>query len=175
MNGQTKFIIENVVNNPEIKSVLNIGYRESSDPHIMNQIISEGKSWSVLEVFPENCREMERKGYDVIEMDVRNIKELDRKFDAIIWLHGPEHILWEDFNNYRSDVESKARKLVIYQAPIGEYAQGELYENPYEKHISTLYSFMFDELGYNTMNHTHEEDKNAVIGEKTFSAWVYKK
>ena len=165
MNKQTKFIFDNVVNDPKVFSILNIGYRDESDPTLMINTLGEGKTWTVLEVFHENCETMKKHGMDVIEMDVRDIKNIDRKFDAIIWLHGPEHIMWEEFLECRTDIENKANHLVVYQAPIGVYPQDALYDNPYEKHVSTLYSSMFSDLGYKTEEYG--------IDEPTFSAWIY--
>ncbi len=167
MNGQTRFIFDKIINDDNIRSVLNIGYRHTSDPTIKNACESKGKTFTVLEVFPDNCNLMRRYGIDTIEMNVLDIKNLDRTFDAVIWLHGPEHISWVDFDKCRKDIESKAKQIVIYQAPIGEYPQDELYGNPYEKHISTLYSSMFEELGYSVFDHTEN-------GERTFSAWITK-
>ena len=165
MNKQTNFVYNKLLNNKNIKSVLNIGYRNDSDPTIKNACQNAGISFTVLEVFPENCRIMRANGMDVIEMNVLNIRSLERKFDAVIWLHGPEHITWEEFMMCRKDIESKANELIIYQAPMGEYPQGELYNNPFEKHVSTLYPEMFEELGYNV---EHYSD----FGEPTFSAWL---
>jgi hypothetical protein len=167
MNGQTKFIIDNIVNNSKIKTILNIGYRHTSDPTIKNLCEKNNKIFSVLEVFPDNCKFMRLMNIDVIELNVIDIKTITRQFDAIIWLHGPEHIKWDEFLKCRLDIESKANKIVIYQAPIGNYPQEELYGNPYEKHVSSLTSNMFKELGYQTMDH----DKD---GEFTFSAWITK-
>lgn len=167
MNDQTKFIFDKIILNPEIKTVLNVGYRHTSDPTIKNNLEKLGKTFSVVEVFHENCLFMKQIGMDVIEMNVLDIKQMNRTFDAIIWLHGPEHITWDDFLRCRFDIESKANKLIIYQAPIGEYPQDDLYGNPYEKHVSTLYSSMFARLGYKTEDH----NKN---GEHTFSAWIEK-
>jgi len=167
MNGQTQLIFDKIVNNKFVKSILNIGYRHTSDPTIKNACERLGKSFSVLEVFSENCNFMRQYGIDVIEMDVINIKNMNRNFDAIIWLHGPEHISWDNFLSCRHDIESKANKLIIYQAPIGLYEQDALYGNPYEKHVTTLESKMFKDLGYMTMDHNQN-------GEFTFSAWIEK-
>lgn len=167
MNGQTKFIFDKIVFNPNVRSILNIGYRHTSDPTIKNACEMLNKRFTILEVFHENCEYMRNLGMEVIEMDIRNIKNLNRTFDAVIWLHGPEHISWDDFLSCRHDIESKSRNITIYQAPIGEYIQDELYGNPYEKHISTLTGSMFKELGYEVVDH----DQN---GEFTFSAWITK-
>lgn len=97
-------------------------------------------------------------------MDVRNINQLDQKFDAIIWLHGPEHILWNEFLLIKDDIEKLSNYITIYQAPEGEYPQDDIYGNPYERHVQTLYQSMFAELGYETNNFIQ-------YGEKTFSAY----
>ena len=163
MNEQTKLVYDEI-SKPNINSVLNIGFRHDSDKTIYNYCMSNNKTWTVLEIYEPNCETMKTIGIDVICGDVRNIKNvLNKNFDAIIWLHGPEHILWNDFLKCRTDIEEKANNIVIYQAPIGKYDQDEMYGNPYEKHVTTLTSNMFAELGYETINH----DKN---GEFTFSA-----
>ena len=166
MNGQTK-IVYDALSSSNIKSVLNIGFRDDSDKTIMNHCLVNKKTWTVLEIWEPNCKTMQDMAMDVICEDVRNIKNINRTFDAIIWLHGPEHITWDQFLKCRHDIESKANKLVIYQAPIGDYPQEELYGNPYENHVSSLTSSMFSELGYLTIDHTEN-------GERTFSAILQK-
>lgn len=166
MNSQTKFVHDKL-SPKEIKTVLNIGFRNDSDKTIMNHCIINGKKWTVLEIWKENCINMVAAGIDVINIDVKDISKIKNSYDAIIWLHGPEHISWDDFLICRKDIEAKSNKLVIYQAPIGEYPQEDLYGNPYEKHISTLNSKMFSELGYQTIDHIEN-------GERTFSAFIEK-
>ena len=173
MNGQTKFVTDSL-KDEKIKSVLNIGYRISSDHTIMNFVKSMNKTWTVLEVWKENCDHMRQMGLDVIEEDVRNIKNLNRKFDAVIWLHGPEHITWDEFKEVRSDIEDRSNHLTIYQCPIGEYPQGALYNNPYENHVSTITAEMFTDLGYDTIEHVYGKDPFALDGEKTVSAFTRK-
>ena len=175
LNGQTKFVIDKVINRDDVKTVLNIGYKYNSDLTIENKCKSLGKTFTVLEVFSFNCEELRARDYDIIEMDVRDIKNLDRTFDAIIWLHGPEHVTWEQFLNIRKDIESKANKIVMYQAPIGHCPQGAEYGNEYEIHLSTLTGEMFKELGYNVLNNLHAENPEyALPSEWTFSAWIEK-
>lgn len=173
INGQTKFVKDALLE-ADVKSVLNIGFRYDSDLTVRDAVRANGATFSVLEAYGPNCSEMRAKGTadEVFEMDVRNIKDLKRTYDAIIWLHGPEHIFWEEFLEIREEIEAKANKLVIYQAPIGYSPQGELYENPYEKHVQTLEPHMFEELGYEMVLHDgktlHEYD--FVDGEWTFTA-----
>jgi hypothetical protein len=168
-NEQTKFVGEHLLNNQKIKSVLNIGYRYDSDHTVRNLLLQNDKTFSVLEAFKPNCAAILEKRItsEIFAIDVRNIESISKNFDAIIWLHGPEHIHWHEFLELRHKIEAKANHLVIYQAPIGECPQEEIYNNPYEKHISTLNGKMFEEIGYKVVNH----DKN---GEWTFSAYLEK-
>jgi hypothetical protein len=167
MNGQTRFVWEQLFLNHQIKSVLNIGFRHDSDKTIMNGCIQRGISWTVLEAFQSNCDEMAKAGISVVCMDVKNIENYYKNFDCILWLHGPEHVTWNDFLSIRSIIENKANKLVIYQAPIGEYPQDSIYGNPYERHLTSLTSSMFSQLGYHTKDHNDN-------GESTFSAYIIK-
>lgn len=170
MNEQTSFVIDKLCNNNSIKTVLNIGFRSNSDRALKSALENRGKVFSVLEAFKQNCIEMQKDGSfsEVICADVRNIGNvLGHKYDAIIWLHGPEHLVWEEFLAVRKDIEDKANRLVIYQAPIGPYPQDDLYGNTYEIHKAVLRAEMFEELGYKTKNHNKG-------GEFTLSAWLEK-
>jgi len=168
MNEQTKFVLEKL-DSPYIQTILNIGYRYDSDTTIQNTVEAAGKKFYVLEAWKENCDSLISKDIckRVYNGDVRSIDTLDRKFDAIIWLHGPEHITWDEFLTTRVKIENMANNLVIYQAPIDDFPQGELYNNPYERHVQALNPAMFELLSYKTVRH----DQN---GEWTFSAYVLK-
>ena len=167
MNNQTKLVYDKIIKNDNIKSILNIGFRNDSDLTLLNHAYSENKKWKVLEIFKPNVENMVKIGIDAICMDVLDIEQLEETFDAIIWLHGPEHITWDHFLKIRNKIEEKSNVITIYQAPIGEYPQDELYGNIHEKHVSVLYPDLFKSLGYDVYDHTSE-------GEKTFSAWVEK-
>jgi len=168
MNNQTKFVF-NKIKETNCKSVLNIGYRYDSDKTIQNLCEINHIEWHVLEVWKENCDFLVKNKIckNIYNYDVKNINQIYQNFDAVIWLHGPEHILFEDFLKIRKDIESKANKLIIYQAPEGYYHQDELYNNPYEKHVQTLNEKMFSDLNYKTNNFCEH-------GEPTFSAWIIK-
>ena len=167
MNNQTKFVYNKVIEDPNIRSILNIGYRFDSDPTIMNYSYANHKKWSVLEVFEPNFDILIQNGINAYCLDAMDIDKLEESYDAVIWLHGPEHVTWDKFLLIDKKIEEKATRLVLYQAPIGEYPQDAIYGNPYERHVNTLYPEMFAELGYVTYSHEKE-------GEKTFSAWKYK-
>lgn len=164
MNTQIKFIIDSIIKY-DIKSVLNVGYRISSDRNIENYCLSNGVEWSVMEVFEPNCRDLRNYGhnYQIYNLDVKDIELIEREWEMILWLHGPEHVIWDSFLMIRKSIELKSKKITIYQAPIGEYPQDAIYGNIYEKHLSTLYPKMFEELGYDIFLHKNEN-------ENTFSA-----
>lgn len=168
MNEQTKFVLDNLLKN-NIKTVLNIGYRYDSDKTIQNLLENSGIDFSVLEVYTPNCDHMKINNTckEIFNIDVREIDKIEKNFDAIVWLHGPEHIYWKEFLETRKKIELKANTIVIYQAPIGECPQDEIYGNSFEKHVEVLYPEMFKEIGYETYSH----DKN---GEFTFSAVLRK-
>ena len=167
MNNQTKFVYDRIIKNDKIKSILNIGFRHDSDLTLLNHAYAENKKWKVIEIYKPNVDNMIKLGINATCMDVLNIDQLEETYDAIIWLHGPEHITWDQFLDVRKKIEAKSNHITIYQAPIGEYPQDELYGNVYEKHVSVLYPEQFEELGYEIFDHTPE-------GEKTFSAWTEK-
>ena len=125
MNGQTKLVFDELSKN-EIQSVLNIGFRHDSDTTIRDLVRSNSGKFSVLEAYGPNCEDMRinNTADTVYELDVRSIDTINDEWDAIIWLHGPEHVHWNEFLEIRRHIESKANKIVIYQAPIGEYPQG---------------------------------------------------
>jgi hypothetical protein len=164
MNEQTKFALD-LIKNTQAKSVLNIGYRHDSDDLIQKYCNNNNIEFVVLEIFAQNCENiLNIRKLPCIHGDVRNIKNMQiPNFDVIQWLHGPEHIYWDEFLTCRLDIEAKANKAVLYQAPIGEYPQDAMYNNIYEKHLTTLLPRMFEELDYEMFLH----DKN---GESTFSA-----
>jgi hypothetical protein len=173
MNGQTKFILDQL-REGGVKSVLNIGFRYDSDKSFRDLTWSLGGTFSVLEAYGPNCEDMRKKqtADNIHEMDVRNIANLNETWDAIVWLHGPEHIYWNEFLEVRKEIEKKANKFVIYQAPIGVCPQDEIYGNPYERHVESLVPEQFADIGYEIVLHdgAGKHAYDFVPGEFTFSA-----
>ena len=124
MNGQTKFVLDKL---KEIKKprVLNIGFRHDSDMTIRDHVRSLGGTFEVLEAYGPNCQNMINLNSvdQVYELDVRNIEKINDSWDAIIWLHGPEHIYWDEFLDVRTEIEQKAKKLINYQADCQKFKQ----------------------------------------------------
>ena len=117
MNNQTKFVYDRIIKNDKIKSILNIGFRHDSDLTLLNHAYAENKKWKVIEIYKPNVDNMIKLGIDATCMDVLNIDQLEETYDAIIWLHGPEHITWDQFLEVRKKIEAKSNHITIYQAP----------------------------------------------------------
>lgn len=166
MNKQTSFVFNTLISN-NVKSVLNVGMRFNSDITLLNACGNAGMEFEVIEIFEPNCNSIVNFPFikKIYCGDIKNVKKIGKNFDAIIWLHGPEHVPWADFLKMRKDIEDCANKVVIYQAPEGEYTQGEMYGNIYESHVASLNEKMFADLGYQTNNFLSD-------GENTFSAYV---
>ena len=172
-NEQTRFVAEKLLGNDRVKSVLNIGYRYDSDHSVREALLAAGKTFSVLEGYKPNCEAMTQNTLskmEIFNLDVRDISKIGKHFDAIIWLHGPEHLPWEEFRDtVRHKVEAMADVFTLYQAPIGPCPQDEIYGNPFEKHQATLTGEMFRALDDGKRYEITNHDQN---GEWTFSALV---
>ena len=114
MNGQTRFVIEKL-RKWEPRTVLNVGFRRNSRLDIKEARAEIGALFAVLEVFALNCTEIlaaDPKAL-VFCMDVRDITCARVPLvDVILWLHGPEHIPWEDFLICRQPFELAALRPV---------------------------------------------------------------
>lgn len=138
------------------KSVLLIGWR--LDPprgyHLVDYFCKFSKL-TILEAFKNNCIDFHKNNtnnYDaeVIHNDALNfIKNTDREFDLCLWQDGPEHVSYEDFITFLHHAFTKIKKIVI-STPNGVFLQDEMYGNKWEKHITTYYDYMYENLGFNT-------------------------
>ncbi len=142
-----------------IHSLLNIGFREYSnrrkrwwiDICRANQI-----DWHILEIFPANvesyqaqCPKEDR--HRITCGDVRNIEQLfQRPFDVMMHWHGPEHLSKSDFLDTLPKMEAMTRKLLILGCPNGPEAQGAVYGNTNEMHVSFWKPAEFQALGFET-------------------------
>lgn len=150
LNRQERFeFLFDLIASNKCNTLLNIGYRTSSNPFFLSEIQKRKVKLAILEIWEPNLKQIKPNFCnDLIHMDCRNIDQLNRTFDCIYWSHGPEHILWDEFLSTNKKIEEKADKLVIYECPNGLFEQGTMYNNPYEKHVQTLYPNQFEQLGY---------------------------
>jgi hypothetical protein len=125
---------------------------------LVDIFIDHGYKIDVLEIFPKNCKELEKankwdKTFNkIIQGDVREIDEiiLDKKYDVVCWWHGPEHVEEWEVKPTLLQLENRTRHLALIGCPYGEYPQGEVGGNKNEIHRSILYDDFFIDLGYET-------------------------
>ena len=67
----------------------------------------------------------------------------------MFWWHGPEHVDVSILPNTIAKLESFANIAVVLGCPWGDYEQGDIEGNCYEKHVSSLDYPFFENLGYN--------------------------
>ena len=87
----------------------------------------------------------------IIQGDVRNITQMELPcYDVVMWWHGPEHVYEKELYDVLRNLETLATKLVVVASPWGESKQGGKRGNLSERHVTSLYSMTFKDLGWNT-------------------------
>jgi len=134
------------------KSVLNIGARTSRFNY-GQEFREAGYNITVLEPFKPNVEYLRTLLWihEVIQGDVRDLKvfkEREQKFDVVFWWHGPEHVIEEDMIKVIPELEKICNHLVVLGCPWGHCPQGEIHNNPWEKHIGHYSYYVFEEFGY---------------------------
>lgn len=84
---------------------------------------------------------------NVIQGDVRKPPK-DKKYELVFWWHGPEYIHRNELNDTIEQLETIATKYIILGCPWGVFKQGELDNNPYEKHVTHWTGEEFEQLGF---------------------------
>ena len=135
-----------------INSFLNVGFHDWQDErkHWWIKICDENKiSWKIAEAFERNVLDSIKKGCPKEKILNLNIKDVDTlpEADCIMFWHGPEHLLKEEFLEILPKLEDKYRYL-IFGMPCGEEPQGSAYGNPFERHISAWEVEEWQNLGY---------------------------
>ena len=135
----------------EIKSLTNVGFRNWGDPLAhwwINLCEANAIDWKIVEIFKPNVDAAIAGGCPADKIFNASITdESIPKTDCLLFWHGPEHLLKEDFLKILPTLESKY-KVLIFGMPLGEEPQGSAYGNPWEKHISSWYTNEWKELGY---------------------------
>lgn len=116
------------------------------------EMIEAGHEITVLEIWGPNadfCRKWVPVA-DVVQADVRDVDNCGLgRFKAVFWWHGPEHVNKSEVAGVLEKLEAIA-DLVVLGCPWGIYEQGPEGGNPFERHLSYLYSSDFEALGYET-------------------------
>lgn len=135
-----------------IKSLVNVGFHDWQDPrrHWWIKICEANNiNWSIVEVFEPNVVHAIREGCPEDKIHNLSIADVDSlpEADLLMFWHGPEHLMKNDFLDILPKLEKKYDKL-IFGMPLGEEPQGAAYGNPHECHVSSWESQEWRDLGY---------------------------
>jgi len=115
----------------------------------VKEFIDAGYEVTILEAWQENCDKL------INVPGVKNVicgdivyEEIENKYDVVFFWHGPEHIEIEKLPHVFKKLESLANKMVVMGCPNGVFDQGDIYNNPYERHVSHLDYIIFEKYGY---------------------------
>ena len=116
----------------------------------------------LLERFYKNCQYFRHdKSLEwIVYGDVKDIwdYQIPIPIDVCIWWHGPEHVRSGEFADTIMNLEIITKSLVVLASPWGNCPQGDMYGNPFERHLSTLYPRDYERLDYQVAT-CGEEDK----------------
>jgi len=132
----------------DYKSVLYIGaniYRCD----VLKDFRNHGYKIDILEPFKGNC-DYYRGVIGINKVHQGTIQKFITpiKYDIVFWWHGPEHVTKEDLEISLKNMESMAKFLVVLGSPWGKNDQEQIYGNPLEKHVSSIYEEDFNQRGY---------------------------
>ena len=121
--------------------------------HYGKEFIEAGYEVTILEPYGPNVAHLRTLPgiHNVIQGDVRDLSvfiEKDETFDVVFWWHGPEHVIESDLRNVLPELEKICNHLVVLGCPWGDFPQGSLYNNPFERHVGSYEHQIFEEFGY---------------------------
>lgn len=105
----------------------------------------------IVEIFKENVDFLRQNGtWQVYHNDICDfdLGPDETGCDTVMFWHGPEHLTDEQLLPTLKKLEKY--DLVILGCPYGIYEQGEVYGNPYERHVAHRDYEFFNKLGYLT-------------------------
>jgi len=151
---------ENVLVVEKIRTFLNVGFHGWKDDraHWWIKFCNEnGIDWKILEIFEQNIVNAISDGCPVDKIVLGDIlnTETYETVDCLMFWHGPEHILKDEFLSKLPEIERKVNKLIIFGMPLGYEPQHTVYGNIHENHLSEWHSIDWRNLGY-TVTEVHD-------------------
>lgn len=128
-----------------------VGWRNDTGYDLISELLQDGLSVTVLEIFPYNVAQFDLTDFDlsVICGDVRSLENLAtiHKNSMLIWQDGPEHLQLNEaktlLNRFKKIFDS-----IVIATPNGPFPQGPLYGNMAEMHLSAWTQKDYDDLGF---------------------------
>jgi len=151
------------------KKFLTIGWRYDSGYWLFDDYVSKYFTFDtdqvyVLDAFCKNLEDFNKYNVTKICCDIRDFdyKKYSLNDVAIIWEHGPEHLIKKEAVKVINSMKKYASFIAI-ETPRGEYPQGELYGNPHEKHLSS-WDFEDYKTYFPDFTTWHNDDHNPPLG-----------
>lgn len=128
-----------------------VGWRKGSGWDLFHQFLVT-KEIHLVDAYQPNvddwidCRN--RKRLTRVDATCSPIEDCYKRLNpdaCLIWQHGPEHLEIEKAKDVVRSLKEFFAGIVI-ETPNGPYPQGELYGNPYEKHLSSWYEKDYSEI-----------------------------
>jgi len=112
-----------------------------------------GHEITLLEAWPAYAETLRNSKYvkHVVIGDVRmvdSVKLPHEVYDYVVWLDGPEHIPYCNFETTVAKLETLTRKVVLLASPWGHMDQMAEDGNPHMEHQSHWYPEDYEALGY---------------------------
>ncbi len=157
----------------EGKSILQIGVKEKEHgvhnwKKMFKKFADHGyENFDVLEIWEPNLNELTGQYLNKkILGDVRNIDKLiENVYDTIFWWHGPEHVTKDEFCSIDEKFKKFTSTFMVLGCPWGEFLQGEVGGNFYEKHLYHWQPQELEKLGYEIYT-TDFQNRKDIIGIK---------
>lgn len=93
---------------------------------------------TLREVMPEE---------EIIHADIREWAP-PKKYDLVVWWHGPEHVNSPEVKPMLEKLEAAVVGTLLIGCPWGDYKQGEIDGNPFERHLCPLSVAYFRKKGF---------------------------
>ncbi len=134
------------------KTLLYIGAKKRMI-QMLQLFVDTSYAIDIIEIWSANVTKLEDLNgiRRIIQGDVRNITQMELPYyDVVMWWHGPEHIYEKELHDVLRNLETLATKFVVVASPWGESKQSGKKGNLSERHVASLYSGTFRNLGWNT-------------------------
>jgi len=132
------------------RSCLYVGAHVGGGMSFLPELDFAGYNVTIVEAFPSNAEKIQAEfpgRYQVILSDVRAFVP-SAKYDLVIWWHGPEHVTVDEADKALATLDAASTQWTIVGCPFGNYTQGAIYGNEYERHVTATMPEFFSSRGY---------------------------
>ena len=177
--GKIKIGSENLEHNPKFRDKLNslvesseyvtyVGWKAGTSYNKLDYFDSFAKRVYIIEVFPPNVAGYEQGRHKNSTIILGNISDYEnlipKEFrELLIWQQGPEHVEMLECKKLIEKMKQHFKKIVI-ETPNGNYPQGAVGGNEYEKHLSHWNVKDYKSIGFKYSLYDGAKNENNIIG-----------